>query len=64
MKISRTQGSELGADFTPRMPAANLVHVDLGLGMWRDEAGAVWVQMASGQWYLLDNPAVHWDEPG
>ena len=60
----RTQGSELGADFNPWTPAAHLAHVVLGPGMWRDEAGAEWVQMASGRWCLLTNQAVHWVEPG
>ena len=53
----RTQGSELGVDFNPWTPAAHLAHVVLGPGMWRDEAGAEWFQMASGRWYLLTNPA-------
>ena len=47
-KCPHTPGSELGAEFTPWTPA----HL------------AQWVQMASGPWYLLDNPGVHWDEPG
>ena len=55
--ISSAQGSELRADFAPWTLAAHLAHVDLGPGMCRDEAGFVW-------WYRLDNPAVHWDEPG
>ena len=41
-----------------------LAHVDLGPSLWRDEAVFEWVQMASGQWYRVDNPAVHWDGPG
>ena len=44
--------------------ASHLAHVDLGPFLWRDEAGFEWVQMASGRWYRVDNPAVHWDAPG
>ena len=63
-KIGPRSGSELSADFSSSTPASHLAHVDLGPLLWRDEAGFEWVQKASGRWYSVDNPAVHFDAPG
>ena len=51
---------ELSADFRTSTSGS----CGPGPFLWRDEAGFQWVQMASGRWCRVDNPAVHWDAPG
>ena len=55
-KISRTERT--GCGLYSMDAGSSSGSCDLGLGMWRDKAGTVC------RWYLLDNPEVHWDEPG
>ena len=46
-RLGPHSGSELSADFTSSTPPTHVAHVDPG--MWRDEAGFVWVQMCSSR---------------
>ena len=63
---SWTPAAHHGCFFADDAPAAHLADIVLESNMWRDEAGHVWMHMSANpsRWYLLQNPTVHWDEPG
>ena len=57
-------GSELSVDFSSSTPVAQLASPFLQEGSWEDDAGAMWMQLPSGRWYLLcSEPEVYKNDP-
>ena len=63
---SWTPAAHHGGFFVDEAPAAHLADIVLEPNMWWDEAGHVWMHLSANpsRWFLLQNSAVHWDEPG